>query len=239
MDHKKKRKKMSVQHFDGIAFDLDGTLYPNYRFYVRLLPFIMRHPRLLITFGRARTLLRERARSGSGVSWGDNFYQIQAACIAELLKKDPAAQGERIEKLIYRGWEPLFRGLPLYAEARETLAAFQDAGLKLGMLSDFPPKTKLGFLGLAGFWQAILCSEAIGRLKPDPLPFQALARQMGAPPERILYVGNSVACDVVGAKAYGMKAALIRPRLSLKRNTGGADFVFSNYRQLRDFVLEK
>jgi putative hydrolase of the HAD superfamily len=57
-------------------------------------------------------------------------------------------------------------------------------------------------------------------------------------PERLLYVGNSVSYDIIGAKAVGMRAALIRQGF-WKRNapTGNADFVFSDYRQLRAFML--
>jgi putative hydrolase of the HAD superfamily len=69
-----------------------------------------------------------------------------------------------------------------------------------------------------------------------------LARKMALPPEQILYVGNSVSYDIIGAKQQGMKAALVVSPLGhrlgyRRRNTGNADFVFSDYRQLRAFVL--
>jgi putative hydrolase of the HAD superfamily len=77
----------------------------------------------------------------------------------------------------------------------------------------------------------------VGRLKPDPAPFLELAGSMGISPERLLYVGNSVSYDVKGARGAGMKTALIRPKWK-KRLAGAADFVFSDYRQLRDYVLD-
>jgi putative hydrolase of the HAD superfamily len=57
-------------------------------------------------------------------------------------------------------------------------------------------------------------------------------------PERILYVGNSVEYDVRGAKAVGMRTALITlwPRKRRAQNAE-ADFIFSDYRQLRGYVL--
>jgi putative hydrolase of the HAD superfamily len=61
---------------------------------------------------------------------------------------------------------------------------------------------------------------------------------MELPPERILYVGNSVAYDIVGAKQAGLRAALVcSPLGKLSRKARGADFAFSDYRQLRKFVL--
>jgi putative hydrolase of the HAD superfamily len=214
----------------GVAFDLDGTFYPNHRFYARLVPFLLKEWRFLLAFSRARTELRSR-------SWDGDFYELQALFMARILKQDAPAIKERTERLIYRGWEPLFKKVKPYRHVRETLGDLKAAGLALGLLSDFPPERKLERLGLDGYWDAVICSEQVNRLKPDPAPFLELARRMTLPPERILYVGNSVSYDIVGAKKQGMKAALIRTPLQRFRPHGGADFIFSDYRQLRKFVL--
>jgi putative hydrolase of the HAD superfamily len=215
----------------GIAFDLDGTFYPNYRFYVCLIPFLLKEWRYLLAFNKARTALRKTFLDG-------NFYDLQALLMAEILKKDGAEVKDRTEKLIYRGWEPLFKKVKIYPHVRETLAAFKSAGLPLGLLSDFPAELKLEYLGLHGYWDAVICSEHTNRLKPDPAPFLELARRMALAPEQILYVGNSVSYDIVGSKRLGMKAALVSsPLRKHRRYTGNADFVFSDYRQLCRFVL--
>jgi putative hydrolase of the HAD superfamily len=215
----------------GVAFDLDGTFYPNYRLYVRLIPFVLREFRYLLAFGKARTALRKTLREG-------NFYDLQALLMAEFLKKDGTEIKGRTEQLIYRGWEPLFKKIKLYPQVRETLTAFKSAGLSLGLLSDFPAELKLEYLGLGGYWDTVICSEHVNRLKPDPAPFLELVKRMALPPEQVLYVGNSVSYDIVGAKRQGMKAALVSsPLRTRRRNTGNADFVFSNYRQLHKFVL--
>jgi putative hydrolase of the HAD superfamily len=215
----------------GVAFDLDGTFYPNYRFYVRILPFVLREYRYLWAFGKARNALRAEFREGE-------FYDLQARLMGDILKQDWADIRERTERLIYRGWEPLFKKLKLYPHVRETLGVFKESGLTLGLLSDFPPALKLEYLGLDSFWDAVICSEHTNRLKPDQTPFLELARRMNLPPEQILYVGNSVPYDIVGSKQAGMKAALIVSNpLKFLLNRGKADFVFSDYRQLRSFVL--
>lgn len=215
----------------GVAFDLDGTFYPNYRFYACLIPFLLKEWRYLLAFSKARTALRKTFLDG-------NFYDLQALLMAEILKKDGAEVKDRTEKLIYRGWEPLFKKVKIYPHVRETLAAFKSAGLPLGLLSDFPAELKLEYLGLHGYWDAVICSEHTNRLKPDPAPFLELARRMALAPEQILYVGNSVSYDIVGSKRLGMKAALVSsPLRKRRRYTGNADFVFSDYRQLCRFVL--
>jgi putative hydrolase of the HAD superfamily len=215
----------------GVAFDLDGTFYPNYRLYLRLVPFVLKEWRYLLAFSRARNTLRAGFREGE-------FYDLQARIMGGILKRDGAAIRERTERLIYRGWEPLFKKVKPYPHVRETLGALKAAGLALGLLSDFPAERKLEYLGLDGCWDTVICSEEVNRLKPDPAPFLELARRMALPPAQILYVGNSVAYDIVGAKRQGMRAALVSSSLrGRRRNTGNADFVFSDYRQLREFVL--
>jgi putative hydrolase of the HAD superfamily len=232
---------MESKQFAALAFDLDGTLYPNYRFYIRLAPFVLKEQRLLRAFGKAR----DRLRAGEGKEGGGDFYGRQARLMAEILSEPPEELEEKVRRLIYRGWEPVFRKIKLYPHVEETLTALRAAGIKLGLLSDFPPDEKLKNLGIFELWDTVLCSEVLGALKPDPLPFNELARRMGFPPEKILYVGNSFPYDVEGAKRAGMGAAWIksgRKNPALKAGAGAgrrpaADFVFSDYRQLRDYML--
>jgi putative hydrolase of the HAD superfamily len=222
----------------GVAFDLDGTLYPNRQLYVRIIPFLLREYPLMIAMGKARSVLRAAEQYPEG-----EFYDTQAYFMAHFLKADPEEIKVKAEALIYRGWEPLFKEIKLFPDVKQVLGEFRSQGLKIGMLSDFPPETKLDNLGLAGYWDAIVCSEVSGRLKPDPKPFLDLAEKMALPPEQILYVGNSLAYDINGARQVGMKTALISPfrRLSLGRPSTGrrahADLVFSRYRQLAKYVL--
>jgi putative hydrolase of the HAD superfamily len=219
------------QELDAVAFDLDGTLYPNYRFYFRLLPFIIREHKLLRAMGSARDTLRSAAHEG-------RFYDLQARIMADILKDDPGKIYTKTEQLIYRGWEPLFKKVRLFPQVPETLQALKSDGLKLGLLSDFPPYKKLEYLGLSDYWDVVLCSEETGRLKPDPIPFMALSEALQVPPERILYVGNSVEYDIRGAKKAGFKAALVQnPLFFFRRKVPEADFIFKDYRQLRCYVL--
>jgi putative hydrolase of the HAD superfamily len=218
----------------AVAFDLDGTLYPNYRLNIRLIPFIVRDFPLLLAFGRARGLLRGRGGRREPLLPGEDFYTAQGRLVAACFGSgDAALFQDKISRLVYRRWEGLFSRIKLYPHVRETLDALRQGSLKLALLSDFPPEENLRRLGLAGYWDLVLCSEAIGSLKPDALPFNELARRLNLEPSRILYVGNSVPYDIRGAKAAGFKAALI----SSRRRPPEADFVFSSYRQLAQYVL--
>jgi len=220
----------------AVAFDLDGTLYPNYRLNIRLLPFLCRHWRLLAAFGRAREIIRREQQQSPAALPG--FYAHQAQITANLLHAPAKLVEEKIERLIYRGWEPYFLRIKLFPHVREVLAELRSAGLKLGLLSDFPPHAKLENLGIAGYWDAVLCSEHFGALKPAALPFAELARALECPPEQVLYVGNSQRCDVAGAAQAGMKSAWLGLWSGCFAAKYRADFTFHDYRQLRDFVLQ-
>jgi putative hydrolase of the HAD superfamily len=192
----------------------------------------MKEQRFMRAMGKARSRLRK-----SGEYPDADFYETQARFMGEYLGEPAEQIKERVIRLIYRGWEPYFNKINLFPHARETLDTFRNAGIKLGLLSDFPPENKLINLGIRDYWKTVLCSEELGRLKPDELPFLELARQMESPPEQILYVGNSVSYDIEGAKKAGMKTALIRPQWKRLSKAGTADFVFFDYRQLSEYVL--
>ncbi|MDR2376298.1 MAG: HAD family hydrolase [Treponema sp.] len=223
---------------EAVAFDLDGTLYPNYRLNIRLIPFALRELPLLLAFGRARNRLRSGKEPGARLLPGEDFYTAQARLVATILKApDPRSLQDRIERLIYRGWEAHFTRIRLYPYVRETLEHLRRAGLKLALLSDFPPEQKLRNLGLEGIWDLVLCSEVLGALKPDTRPFMELIRGLDLEPGRILYVGNSVSYDIRGAKAAGLRAALVSPFQKSQNRTAGADFCFHDYRKLAQYVL--
>ncbi|MCL2879157.1 MAG: HAD family hydrolase [Treponema sp.] len=226
---------------NAIAFDLDGTLYPNYRLNIRLIPFILKELRLMTAFNKARKTFRRNAGKNQG-----DFYAWQAAEVASIISAEPDDVRAKIEKFIYRGWEPYFAKVKLYNGVQHTLEAFRNAGLKLGLLSDFPPENKIKYLGLDSFWVAVLCTEEIGALKPDALPFIKLAGALAVAPGSMLYVGNSYRYDVIGAKNAGMRTALLTRSVwatgfppgkkNIKMN-GAPDFVFHDYRQLYNYVL--
>jgi putative hydrolase of the HAD superfamily len=218
------------------AFDVDGTLYPDWRLYLRAWPAALFHPRLFAAFSRARARARRAAPAEN------RFYDLQAMLCAEEL--GPASGGAEyvktlINKYIYSSLEKRFDGIEPYPHVTECLHALKERGLKIAVLSDFPLGRKLEFLRLDGIWDAALCSEEEGALKPHPLPFLRLAESLKLPPERILYVGNNPAYDIAGAKNAGMMTALrcLFPRIPPRRGPA-AGFAFNDYRHLQSYVLK-
>jgi len=198
----------------------------------------------MLAFGRARNIIRQEqealtARDGPSAQPSSriDFYDRQAQLVAGQLKARKEEIREKIDRLIYRGWEPFFLKIKPFAHVKEVLGEIKAAGMKLGLLSDFPPVIKLEHLGLSGLWDTVMCTESVGALKPAKLPFLELAKAIDCRPEQVLYAGNSRRYDVEGAKRAGMKTAFLN--IGFPVITGvKADFTFRDYRKLRNFMLQ-
>lgn len=219
----------------AVAFDIDGTLYNQFSFSWRCIPFVVKHLRFMLHFGRTRKELHAAATRGT-VS--ENFFELQAKLIAEKLHDDPEKIKLFIEKEIYEGWRPLFAAVKPYRNVYQTITALKSAGYKIGLMSDFPPAQKNDVWGIAALSDVILSSEELGVLKPHKKPFLVLSEKLNTPPEEILYVGNSYRYDVLGAQNVGMKTALICNVIKKLFSKNKADIMFSNYRELQSRILQ-
>jgi Predicted hydrolase (HAD superfamily) len=222
--------------FDAVAFDLDGTLYSEYRLYLRALPLALGRVRRLSAFNASRQRMRVLAAEASasapyGPMDGESFRAMEAALYARSLGLDPSQARQEIERDFYGRVVEAFSRVRPYPGLVPALDALRDSGLRLALLSDLPPVRKLELLGLSGRFEFALCSEDSGKLKPAAEPFEMLLSRLGLPPERVLYVGNSRRFDVAGAKAAGMASAIVT-----RRRAPEADLAFWDWRELVSFA---
>ncbi len=217
----------------AVAFDVDGTLYPSWQLYIRMIPYFIKNLFFFLKYNRVRHILHRTAPLA-------DFYEYQARLLAEEMHISVADAHRHIADKVYTGLKPFFAKVRPYRHMIETFQVFKAAGLKLAILSDFPPEQKGSVWGAAALCDAVLGSEQLGALKPSKYTFGLLAKALDVPPESVLYVGNSVISDIQGARRAGMKTAYIIPifRLLFRRRPAEADIVFSNYRQLQKIVLQ-
>ena len=141
-----------------------------------------------------------------------------------------------LEKYIYGQFVDMFSWIKSFRVVKSVLEDFRSSGLKLGVISDFPVKKKLSFLELDEYWDIVMSADEMGTLKPKKDAFQKASEKLNIPPDRIIYVGNHYLYDIMGAGSAGMMTA----HFSRKKRSGSkADLTFRNYRDLRNFVLEK
>ena len=86
----------------------------------------------------------------------------------------------------------------------------------LGICSNWPLAATLDRYVEAAGWavhlRAVVVSQRVGAIKPDPRIFRAAEAALGTPPAGILHVGDDWAADVVGARAVGWRVAWLRDR---------------------------
>jgi putative hydrolase of the HAD superfamily len=213
----------------AVAFDVDGTLYPNHRMYMASFGFAMKNFRLLNQFREVRHELR-RLRPI------DDFYAVQAALLARRIGGEAEAARELIQRVFYGDWEKVLHHVNLFPGVIELLSLLKNRGVPLGVLSDFPVVTKLSVLNIENYFDVEMSSEETGYLKPNPEPFEILAERLGVEAKHVLYVGNSYPYDIQGAHALGMSTAHI-----VRRPPAGspADFSFTRYAALKDWLLPR
>ena len=216
-----------------VAFDIDGTLYPSWSLNVRLLPYVLRHLSFYLKYNKVRQRLHTTAPLA-------DFYGYQARLLADELHCGVEEAKQQIQTIVYDGLKPFFvRSIKPFRHVHETFARLKESGYRIAILSDFPPAQKGDLWGLLPYCDAVLGSEEIGALKPSKYPFGMLAKKLGVPESRILYVGNSVRYDVIGANNAGMKSAYLLPfwRKILHLKHPKADISFATYRQFLQIML--
>ncbi|WP_028974495.1 HAD family hydrolase [Spirochaeta cellobiosiphila] len=212
---------------EAVAFDIDGTLYPNSEMYLKSIPFVMGHLRELKTFSKVRKDIRDHKQFV-------DFHQQQAIMMGEALGISPERAKALINRVFYTRWFKVFNHLKPFPHVKEVLESFKSKGLKLAALSDFPLQDRLNKLGLDEYFPVKLSSEDVGRLKPNVEPFVELQKRLEIPAENILYVGNSYQYDVEGSHKANMKAAHLVKR---PKKQSEAEFSFYNYHELEKWVL--
>lgn len=216
----------------AVAFDIDGTLYPSFSLYWRIIPYVIRHFRFYIHYNRVRKIMHRTAPL-------PDFYEYQGRLMAEEMGCSSLRARAMIKLIAYDGLRPYFEKIKPFDYVAETFKALHERGLKIALLSDFPPEQKGDMWGLDKYCDLILGSEQIGALKPSKYPFGILANALELEPGQILYVGNSVRFDVRGANNAGMKSAVIASPFKriFSKKIKESDISFSNYRQFLNNVL--
>ena len=98
---------------------------------------------------------------------------------------------------------------------------------KLGLLSNYPSgdaiRISLEKVGLMPYFQAVVVSADLGFVKPHPITFDAIVRELDVRPDQVLFVGDNWLADIQGAKRAGMAAVLTTewiPYEHYERNPG-------------------
>ncbi len=121
----------------------------------------------------------------------------------------PVALQRRLAEAFYAAQrETVAHTLQLRDDSAAVLAQLQQQEQQTAIVSNIdedylrPLLRRVGALNNVGF---VLSSEAARSCKPDPLIYQQALKLCGQPPERVLFVGDSLTNDVLGPAQAGMR----------------------------------
>lgn len=80
-------------------------------------------------------------------------------------------------------------------------------------------------VGILGAFDLVIDSGVVGIEKPDPGIFRLALEHAGVPPSRALHLGDTYATDVLGARAAGVRVALVDPHGHLAGRHANVDRV--------------
>jgi phosphoglycolate phosphatase len=188
----------------ALLFDLDGTLLDTANDIAAALQRALadRHlpapdvAQVRTMIGRGAPMLVERAAAALKLP-------LDAAARAEVLEGFFFHYG-RIQELNETAAQP-------YPGVLDGLAQLHRSGLPMAIVTNKQQRfaeTLLRMRNMHGWFRLVVGGDTCERRKPDAMPLQHAAKQLGSPSSRTLMVGDSVN-DVTAALAAGMRVACL------------------------------
>ena len=111
---------------------------------------------------------------------------------------------------IYQEWAACHH-FEMYPEVPEVLRSIRATGVRIGLISNTQRclSTFAEHFELVGLFDVSLSSYQHGFMKPHPSIFEAALRMVGSVPAEAVMVGDSLAHDIEGALAIGMRGVLV------------------------------
>jgi phosphoglycolate phosphatase len=185
---------MNIKRPEMVLIDVDGTLVDSVPDLAWCVDAMMRELGL-----PERGEERVRHWVGNGVE-----RLVKRALINEL---DGEPEEEQYNKAL-----PIFEGLYsentskrscLYEGVSEALDFLKTTGVRIGCVTNKASQFTLPILkdlGIADYFEIVICGDMVERKKPDPMPLLQAAEQLETAPEASLMLGDSMS-DVKAARA--------------------------------------
>lgn len=100
--------------------------------------------------------------------------------------------------------------MTLYDDAQKAIEMLQEAGIKVGLCSNLASGYGPAVRELLPGMDAYAFSYEVGAMKPNPIIYQSVCRDLGVQPgqqlggPRVAMIGDSIRCDRDGARAAGI-----------------------------------
>jgi putative hydrolase of the HAD superfamily len=202
-----------MRMLEAIIFDLDDTLHDDTRAYQSAVREIAHEiatesnvdEEVIVTEYVAAASRYWRALSAEhlGVPISDSRYELWLAALKAVGIDDDAT----IRGAVLRYGDYRRKYYTPFPGALELLATLRKRGKKLGLITNGFAEThyeKLQLLGLERAFDAVVCADEVGMVKPNPRIFLHACELLGVSPARAAMVGDRYFRDIVGARDAGL-----------------------------------
>ena len=207
--------------FRGVFFDVGDTLLAPHPSFLELFALVLAEEGFILTPAQVEESLQAVGPSVSEViaqsgdtRWSTSqeksrafWRRLYGGMLAHRGIDDPS--GEIFEAL-YRRFTS-YESYRLFSDVLPTLAACRDAGLVLGVVSNFEDWLEglLVELEVAPYFSFLVISGKEGVEKPDPAIFELALARAGLPAEAVVFVGDHPKVDIAAACGLGMTGVLV------------------------------
>jgi putative hydrolase of the HAD superfamily len=126
----------------------------------------------------------------------------------------PLNEDISLKKLLEIYYLEVYSERKLYPEVISVLNSLKNTGVRMGIVCNttnprFMKENEMKAAGLEPFFDFAIYSSDTPYRKPHPSIFQLAIESLKLKPEEILFVGDNIRLDIVGAQNVGMKSAWI------------------------------
>jgi len=222
----------------AVLFDVDETLFDRTLAQKAVLELIMRQlprvfhdfppERVLAAFLKSDQIYTDMFNSGAA---SEGSRDRRSKLFLQLLGID-----EKYTTKITELYVKDYPGVKAHVDGAIPVVKELSHKFKLGVVSNGFTDVqyrKLETMGLRDLFSCVVLSEECGIRKPDPRIFHQAASLLHMQPQECLYIGDSYANDVIGAKNAGMQACwLNRESATVPDEKIKPDFVITKFEEL-------
>lgn len=177
-----------------IIFDLDGTLVDAYEAIIDSFNYTMK---------KLGYPLQPKGLIRKAVGWGDKNL------LKPYLRKKDLKKALQIYRKHHR--TSLRKSVKLFQESKSILSKIKKSKIKTAVASNRPTvfsKIIIKTLGLARYFDYILCADRLKNIKPHPEIIKRIMARLKVKPSEALYVGD-MAIDAQAGRNAGVKTIIV------------------------------